>query len=152
MSGEVKLPPVYGYATGSYEGMPPSVGPFSLYVDFMFTLWLDCCIESYINVPSSKNVTLLVFVGDASEPIINYTSHEIRHSRNLQANIPCTFQIRNTLNYSLTVVVFTEIASSMSPIATMIGVTLTVTGSVTALMLSRRELKHRKRDSSNLGS
>jgi len=114
---------------------------FLTFVDFVFKPWLNCRLESCISVPSANNITLSVFAEDASKPIINITSSEIRHSQNLQPNIPYTFRIRNTVNQSFSVVMSTKLDTSLCKSATLIGVTLILACSATVVVLTGKELK-----------
>jgi len=136
--------------------VPPSIGSHvisghSLYlekfeefvtsVDFVFTPWLNCRLENCVSVPSANNITFSVFADDASEPVVNVTSSEIRYSQNLQAKVQYTFRIRNTVNQTFSVAMSTKIERSTDQRATLIGATLTLTCAATTIVLTEKELK-----------
>lgn len=141
LSGEVDVPSAYSYTELSTQ--KTYLGEcLPLYIDFVFAPWFDCYFETWISSCSANNVTLLVFVEDMNEPIVNTTSNEIRYSRNIQANTPYTYRIRNTQNHTVTVLMSTKIDEFMSETTMRIGSVLAATGFITAISLTRRQLKH----------
>jgi len=143
LGGEVDVPSAYGYTELSTH--KTYLGEcFPLYVDFAFTPWFDCYFETHISTCSPNSVTLLVFVEDMSEPIVNTTSNEITYSRSIQANTPYTYRIRNTLNQTATIFMSTKIDEFMSETTMQIGFALTVTGFIIVISLIRRQLKHER--------
>ena len=118
-------------------------------IDFVFTPWLNCRLENCISVPSEKNITFLVFAEDTSKTIVNITSSEIRNSQNLQAKVPYTFRIRNTVNQTFSVAMSTKIERPTDQRATLIGATLILTCSATIIVLTEKELKAWNQKSKN---
>lgn len=142
MTGKLKVPATYGIHTlEGHSIRKEEVAKYPMHCDFLFRPWFDCRLESNISVPSSNNVTLSVFVGDSNELTFNLTSNEIRYSQNLHSTIPYTFQIRNTINQSVTVVISTTISGTTSQKVMLSGATLTIASSIVTFILIRNELK-----------
>jgi hypothetical protein len=142
-SGELTIPSAYEYAY-DMDQQVNLLEYFPQYVDFPFRPWFNCRYESHISVPSSSNVTLLVFEGDVSEPIVNLTSNDIRCSVDLSAKTQYLFSIKNAINTPVSVVTSTKIDAMISEKAGLIGTPFIVAGGVTTIVLAGKELKKRK--------
>lgn len=97
MSGELVVPQAFGFQDANRDGQ--YVGSYPLYIDFIFTPWVNCHMEtsiisdqSYIEV---REVTCTVFTDDISKPISNITSDQIRCSLQLSSNTCYTLRIRS---------------------------------------------------------
>lgn len=143
MTCKLDVPAAYASHTRhGYTISEETIAEHPMYVDFRFKPWLNCDFdfESRVSPSLQSNVTLEVLTEDGGEPVVRLTSSEIVYSCDLEASVPYTFRIRNTLNRSVSVFISTKIGCT-SQETVLSGAVFTVAGSVTTFLLAREELK-----------
>lgn len=155
MSGKIEIPPAIGFVARGADYTIPTDAPLPLYVEFVFTPWLDCSLEFSISPdpsrPSKTEVNHLVFASNESEPVINITSKEVTYLIQLSSNIEYTFLTRSSsYNQTVPVVMSTKIEESLGRKALQIGGGCTIVG-LAAVALTLHRFKNPDTDSSLSG-
>jgi len=141
MSGELVVPQAFGFVDTNLDGQ--YVGSYPLYIDFVFTPWVDCYMETSIISDQSftevREVTYTVFTEDMSEPLSNTTSDQIRCSMQLSSNTCYTFRVKS-VDKRVPIILFTGIEESTSQELILIGTVPIFVGSTMIFL----HLKHGK--------
>jgi hypothetical protein len=131
MSGELVVPQAFGFQDTNRDGQ--YVGSYPMYIDFVFTPWINCHMETSIISDQSfievREVTHTIFTENISEPLSNTTSDQIRCSMQLSPNTQYTFRIRS-VDKRVPIILSTKIEEPMSQGFILTGAAPMVAGSI----------------------